>query len=90
MVAWVINWFLLSNSKRWQQFNPKPDLKFPSLKSNCTSLNKWQVISMTRSNKGENLSNCWSTGEKLITFMTGNIKGSDYCYTGDFGIMSGF
>ena len=61
---------------------PKPDLKFPSSKSNCT------IISLMWSNKGENLSNCWSNGEKLMTFMTGNIKGSDYCYVGDLGIMS--
>ena len=67
----------------------KPELKFPSSKSNCTDLNKWHVISVTWSNKGENLSNCWSNGEKLITFTTGNIKGSDYCYIGDLGIMSG-
>ena len=46
----------------------KPDLKFPSSKSNCTDLNKWQVISVTWSNKGENLSNCWSNGEKLLSF----------------------
>ena len=26
---------------------PKPDLKFPSSKSNCTSLNKWHIISVT-------------------------------------------
>ena len=38
----------------------KPDLKFPSSKSNCTDLNKWHVISVTWSNKGENLSSCWS------------------------------
>ena len=38
----------------------KPDLKFPSSKSNCTDLNKWHVILVTWSNKGENLSNCWS------------------------------
>ena len=37
------------------------------------------------SNKGENLRNCWSNGEKLITFTTGNIKGSDHCYIGDLG-----
>ena len=35
----------------------KPDVKFPSLKSNSTILNKWHVISVTWSN-GENLSNC--------------------------------
>ena len=68
---------------------PKPDFKFPSSKSNCTSLNKWHIISVTWSNKGENLSNCWSNGEKLMTFTTGNIKGSDYCYVGDLGMMSG-
>ena len=37
----------------------KPDLKFPSSKTNCTDLNKWHVISITWSNKEENLSNCW-------------------------------
>ena len=39
---------------------------------------------MTWSN-GENLSNCWSNGEKLIMFTTGNIKGSNHCYIGDLG-----
>ena len=68
---------------------PKPDLKFPSPKSNCTGLNKWHIISVTWSNKGENLSNCWSNGENLMTFTMGNIKGSDYCYVGDLGLMSG-
>ena len=53
----------------------KPDLKFPTSKSNCIDLNKWHIISVTWSNKGENLSNCWSNSEKLITFTTGNIKG---------------
>ena len=67
----------------------KPDLKFPSSKSNCTDLNKWHVISVTCSNEGGNLSNCWSNGEKLITFTTGNIKGSNYYCIGDLGIMSG-
>ena len=37
---------------------PKPDSKSPSSKSNCTDLNKWHVISVAWSNKGENLSNC--------------------------------
>ena len=36
----------------------KPDLKFPSSKSNCADLNKWHVISVTWSSKGKNLSNC--------------------------------
>ena len=36
----------------------KPDLKFPSSKSNCADLNKWHVISVTWSNRGENLNNC--------------------------------
>ena len=65
----------------------KPDLKFPSSKSNCTDLNKWHIISVTWSNKGENLSNCWSDGEKLTMFTMGSIKGSDHCYIGDFGRM---
>ena len=43
---------------------PKPDLKFPSSKSNCTDLNKWQVISVTWSNKRENLSNCLIHGPR--------------------------
>ena len=40
----------------------KPDLKFPSSKSNCTVLNKWHVISVIWAND-EDLSNCWSNGE---------------------------
>ena len=67
---------------------PKPDIKFPSSKSNCTYLHKRHVISVTWSNGGENLSNCWSNGEKLMTFATVNIEGSDYCYIGDLGLMS--
>ena len=63
-------------------FIPKGDSNSPSSKSNCTDLNKWHVISVAWSN-GENLSNCWSNGVKLITFTTGNIKGSDHCYIGD-------
>ena len=46
------------------------DYKFPSSKSNCTILNKYHVISVTWSNH-KNLSNCWSNGEKLMTFNTG-------------------
>ena len=65
-----------------------PDYKFPSSKSNCTILNKWHVISVTWSN-GKNLSNCWSNGEKLMTFNTGNIKGFDHCIIGNFGTTSG-
>ena len=68
----------------------KPDLEFPSSKSNCTDLNKWHVISVTWSNKGENLSNCWSNGEKLITFTTRNIKGSNHCYIGDLSKIPGW
>ena len=49
-----------------------PDYKFPIQKSNCTILNKWHVISITSSNH-KDLSNCWSNGEKLITFNTGNV-----------------
>ena len=64
---------------------PKPDLKFPSLKANCTVLNKWHVIFETWSNKEKNLSNCWSNGEKLITFSSENAKGSDYSFIGDIG-----
>ena len=44
---------------------------FPSSKSDCTILNKWHVISVTWSNV-KDLSNCWSNGEKLMTFNTGN------------------
>ena len=66
---------------------PKPDMKFPSLKLKCTDLNKWHVISVMWSNKGESLSNCWSNSEKLISFATRNVKGSDHCYIGNFGRM---
>ena len=58
----------------------KPNLKFSSSKSNCAVLNKWHVISVMWSNRGENLSNCWSNGEKITTFMTGDSKGSDHCF----------
>ena len=64
----------------------KPDLKFPSSKSNCTDLSKWHIISVTWSDEGENLSNCLSNGEKLMTFTTRNINGSSYCYIGDLGL----
>ena len=65
-----------------------PDYKFPSSKSNYTILNKWHVISIAWSNC-KNLSNCWSNGEKLMTFNTGNAKGSDHCFIGDLGIILG-
>ena len=39
----------------------------------------------------QDLSNCWCNAEKLITFTTGNIKGSDHCYIlGDFGKIPGW
>ena len=65
----------------------KPDYKFPSLKSDCTILNKWHVISVTWSNV-KDLSNCWSNGVKLITFNTGNTKGSDHCIIGSSDTLS--
>ena len=65
-----------------------PDYKFPSSKSNCTILNRWHLISITWSN-GKNLSNCWSNGEKLMTFNTGYINGSDHCIIGNLGKTSG-
>ena len=63
-----------------------PDYRFPTQKSNCTILNRWHIISITWSNH-KDLSNCWSNGEKLITFNTGNIKGSDHCFIGDLGLL---
>ena len=63
-----------------------PDYKFLSSKSNCTILNRWRIISVTWSNH-KDLSNCWSNGEKLITFNTGNVKGSDHCFIGDLGLL---
>ena len=63
---------------------PEPDLKFPSSKSSCTALNKWYVICVTWSNK-KSLSNCWSSGIKIITFTLGDAKGSDYSFIGDLG-----
>ena len=62
--------------------------KFPSSKSDCTILNKWHVISVTLSN-GKNLSNCWSNGEKLINFYTGNTKGTNHCIIGNIDTSSG-
>ena len=61
-----------------------PDYKFPSSKSDCTILNKWHVISVTWSNV-KDLSNCWSNGVKLMTFNTGNTKGTDHCTIGTIG-----
>ena len=68
---------------------PEPDLKFPYSKSNCTVLNKWSVISVTWSNKEENLSNCWSNSIKIITFSSGDVKGSDYSFIEDPGRLNG-
>ena len=68
---------------------PEPDLKFPSSKSNCTTLNKWYVISVTWSNKEKNQSNCWSNGIKIMTFSSGDAKGSDYSFIGDLGRLNG-
>ena len=67
----------------------EPDLKFPSSKSNCTVLNKWSIISIMWSNKEKNLSNCWSNGIKIITFSSGDVKGSDYSFIGDLGRLNG-
>ena len=63
------------------------DYKFTSSKSDCTILNKWHVISVTWSNV-KDLSNCWSNGEKLMTFNTGNTKGTDHCIIGNIGTSS--
>ena len=52
-------------------------------------MNKWSVISVTWSNKEENLSNCWSDGIKIITFSSGDAKGSVYSYIGDLGRLNG-
>ena len=63
------------------------DYKFHSSKSDCTILNRWHVISVAWSNV-KNLSNCWSNGEKLINFNTGNTKGTDHCIIGNIGTPS--
>ena len=55
---------------------------FPSSKSNSTILNKWHVISITWSNRN---SNCWSNGEKIMTFDAGNANGTYHCIIGDIG-----
>ena len=64
-----------------------PDYRFPSSTSDCTILNKWHVISVTWSNV-KDLSNFWSNGEKLITFNTGNAKGTDHSTIGIIGTLS--
>ena len=53
---------------------------------NYFKIKKWNVISITWSN-GKDPSNCLSNGEKLVTFNTGNAKGSDHCFIGDLGII---
>ena len=63
---------------------PDPESKFASSKSNCTVLNKWHVISVMWSNE-KNLSNWLSNGIKIITFKSGDAKGSDYSFIGDLG-----
>ena len=55
---------------------------FPSSESNCTILNEWHIISVMWSNV-KDLSNCWSNGEKLMNFNTGNTKGTDHCIIGN-------
>ena len=61
--------------------------KFPSSKSDFTILNKWHVISITWSNI-KDLSNCWSSGKKIMTFNTGNTKGTDHCIIGSLNASS--
>ena len=58
----------------------KPDSKFTSLKSNCTVLNKWHIISVRWSNK---------KNQKLMTFSSGDAKGSNYSFIGDLGRLNG-
>ena len=63
------------------------DYSFPSSKSDCTILNKWHVISVRWSNVND-LSNCWSNGEKLMTFNTSNAtKGGNHCIIGNIGTL---
>ena len=33
----------------------------------------------------DNNSNCWSNGEKIMTFNTGSAKGTNHCIVGDIG-----
>ena len=61
--------------------------KFRSSKSDCTILNKWHVISITWSNI-KDLSNCCPNSKKIMTFNTGNIKGTDHCIIGNIGTPS--
>ena len=39
--------------------------------------------------KKNNLSFCWSNGIKIITFTSGDAKGSDYSFIGDLGRLNG-
>ena len=61
--------------------------KFPSSKSDCTILNKWHVISITWSNI-KDPSNFWSNGKKIMTFNTGNTKGTNHCIISNIGTPS--
>ena len=60
------------------------DYKFPTSKSDCTILNKWHVISIKWANNND-LSNCWSNGEMLMTFNAGTTKGTNHCIIGNIG-----
>ena len=54
--------------------------KFPSSKSDYTISITWYNI--------KDLSNCWSNGKKIMTFNTGNTKGTDHCIIGNIGTPS--
>ena len=80
--AEVVAYIAIANNS--SNMFPDPESKFTSSKSNCTVLNKWHVISVMWSNK-KNQRNCWSNGIKIITFTSGDAKGSDYSFIGDLG-----
>ena len=41
------------------------------------------MLFQLRWSNGKDLSNCWSNGENLMTFNTGNTKGTDHCIIGN-------
>ena len=79
ILAYSGSYLTVANDDRGFTFH---DYFFPSSKSDCTILNKWHVISITWSNHN---SNCWSNGEKIMTFNAGNVKGTNHCIIGDIG-----
>ena len=58
------------------------------LAKKCNLEDRLKALETENANR-RNISNCWSNGEKLMTFNTGNAKDYDHCFTGDIGTTYG-